>query len=244
MACGILLEIVYACGRLLPRSTRRRLLGLLRPSTRFRLARALMRWPRSISWRPAWPAGWWSTTDPSSRAVRLHNGRRVRDRGRWVLAEVSAEASPADLRQRNLDAVLEVVAGAAVPYFCLPSTDTRTVVGVRTPRPEDLLRLLADAPELAAARVAPIQTPLGGMVGVRVEDAVTGPAGDWTVGADHACELEFWRRQGDRLVGPRANPSGAALPADDPTVVAPSWVLSGHVPVSPDTPRVRTRAAL
>jgi hypothetical protein len=160
------------------------------------------------------------------------------------MAEVSADTSPADLRQRNLDAVLEVVAGAAVPYFCLPSDDTRTVVGVRTPRPEDLLRLLAEAPELAAARVEPIQTPLGGMVGVRVYHAVTDPAGDWTVGADHACELEFWRRQGDRLVGPRANPSGAALPADDPTVVAPSWVLSGHVPVSPDTPRVRTRAAL
>jgi hypothetical protein len=180
----------------------------------------------------------------TSRAADLPHGRRVRDQGRWVMAEVSAEASPPELRQRNLNAVLEVVANAAVPYFCLPSVDTRTVVGVRTPRPEDLLRLLAEAPELAAAQVEPIHTPRGGLVGVRVYHAVTDPTGDWTLGAQCACELEFWRREGDRLVGPQSNSSGASLPAEDPTVVAPSWVLSGHVPVSPEAPRVRTRAAL
>src|SRR4051794_22334946 len=113
MACGILLEIAYACARLLPRTIRRRLLGLLRPSTRFRIARRLMRWPGRgwPTWRP-WPARWWSATDQTSRPVDLPHGRRIRDGARWVMADVSTEANPSELRQRNLDAVLEVVAGA------------------------------------------------------------------------------------------------------------------------------------
>jgi hypothetical protein len=246
MARGILLELLFVCGRVLPRPLRRRLIDWLPPYRRLRLARQLMRWPAPITWRPPWPAAWWpgGRAEPLGRAPEVIGGRRVREHGRWVVAEVADDASPQALRQRNLDAVLDVVAGAAVPYFCLPSADTRTVVGVRTPRPEELLRLLADAPELAAARVEPVHAPWGGLIAVRVYHAVTDPAGELTLGREYACEVEFWRRQGEQLTGPRPNPSGTTLPADDPTVVAPAWVLSEHVPVSADAPRVRTRAAL
>ncbi|GAA1736351.1 stealth family protein [Luedemannella helvata] len=84
----------------------------------------------------------------------------------------------------------------------------------------------------------------GRIIGARVYFPATDPTGSWLLGAAYACEIEFWGRDETRLLAPRPNPMGTTLPITDQTVVAPEWVLNGHVPTSPQAPKVRTRAAL
>lgn len=153
-------------------------------------------------------------------------------RGR-VHAVVSTQASPAAVRQHNLDIVLGVLDEAGIQHFCLPGADLRSRVAVPQEHRDDALRTLHALPQ-TRAQVRPL--PAAGPAhrgpvtpaAVQVFQPVTDPDGTWVLGIQYRCDVEFWTRKGDELVSPgTATPNRA--PASDPTVAAPARVFSRFV---------------
>jgi hypothetical protein len=75
---------------------------------------------------------------------------------------------------------------------------------------------------------------------VRVCWPVTDPHGSLLLGAEFGCDVEFWRTDGDHLVGPRTNPVADVVPVDEPVTTAPESVFSAFAPIGDDV-RYRTR---
>ena len=169
-------------------------------------------------------------TDLAGRLVVDHGHREPRDRhsrrspgtrpsslgdGRGHGRRRPARPAPAQPRRRDARGdrrcgravLLPAAAPTPEPSWACAPPGRRTCSG-----------LLDQAPELSAARVEPIQTPVGGLVGVRVYHAVTDPAGEWTLGLDHACEIEFWR---GRAINWSARGPTRAAPACPPRI--PPW---------------------
>jgi hypothetical protein len=69
---------------------------------------------------------------------------------------------------------------------------------------------------------------------VRVCWPVTDPHGSLLLGAEFGCDVEFWRTDGDYLVGPRTNPVADVVAVDEPVTSAPESVFSAFSPARDD----------
>ena len=153
------------------------------------------------------------------------------------------DASPASVRRDNVDRVVTALDAAGVDWFRVPAKSfTHTAVAV----PEKARDLVLDLLEgLTAGGDGLLETVVGQKrrrAGVlRLSWPVTDSQGYLELGAEFGCEVEFWAERDGNLVGPRSNPVADVVPAGEPAVTAPEWVLSEFA--SPrDTARYRTRA--
>lgn len=146
-----------------------------------------------------------------------------------------------------------VLARESVPYFGVPSRNERSVIGVAAEDFDRVLRaLLAEA---AASSVELIWAkpkltderdgkPRAEPCGIMLYETCTDPRRRVMIGRDVACVVHSWRREGDRLVTDGGTVIGNQLPAEDPFVRVPTWVLDPVAPVTPDGPTQPTRSAL
>ncbi|GLY04873.1 MULTISPECIES: stealth family protein [Actinoplanes] len=218
--------------RLTPWSVRRRifeaaetrLLPRIAPERRLGFARTLM---------PLGPApvpGRRRRTRPGTLRVRTGDG--------WVIARVAADACPAGARRHNLDRVVRALDLADVDWFRVPAPDPlRTAVAVPASDRDRVLRLLRELAAEDSGRFTP------GPKTAAVCWPVTDPGGNLVLGAEHACEVEFWTGGADgRLHAPRRNPLADSVPADEPPVIAPETVF-GPFSSPGDSTGYRTRPA-
>ena len=133
---------------------------------------------------------------------------------------------PAATRRENLDRTLDTLTSAGVEWFRIPvSSLTHTGVAVDE---RDRARAIA----ALSGGNARFERVIPGRV-VRVSWPGAGaPA--------YGCEVEFWRRVGGTLAGPRSNPVADVIAADEPEIVVAEPVF-GPFGVPGTTRRYRTR---
>ncbi len=199
-----------------------RILPRMAPERRLRVARALMPIEPARHGRPA----------SAGQAIRVRSAR-----GR-LSARVVTATSPADVRRANLDRVAEALELAGVDWFRLPApTPGCTAVGVPESDRDLVVRILAGIAERDQGMIRR-SGPEGRVLAVFWP--VTDPGGSLVLGPEHACEVELWRVDGDRLVAPRPNPIADRIPLAEPMVAAPEPVFGAFC--SPDDSTVyRTR---
>jgi hypothetical protein len=191
-------------------------------SKQLRLARRMARWPREFR-QPR------TGTTP------------VRDEGRRVVARVAEDATPLAVARRNRDAVLGLLGRADVPFFLLPHVGLRSVVGVPVEYRDTVVDLI-----LAEANRSQADVVRGGQPHRATASAqdivpdlsvcypVTDPYGRWVIGQEYGCVIQFWERDGDRLVGPGADAELYSVPAWDPVVTVRESVLNPYLDGSTD----------
>jgi hypothetical protein len=202
-----------------------RVLPRVAPERRLRIARTLM---------PLGPARTGRAEDAT---------RRARTPAGVLTARVDPAAAPAEVRRRNLDRVVRALDEAGVDWFRVPARGaTRTAVAVRESGRADVLRLLRDltAEDHGSLRVVRPGRRRRDPEVVGVCWPVTDPGALLVLGHDLACEIEFWREQGERLVSPRRNPVADSIAADEPVTTAPEPVF-GSFSAPDDTTAYRTR---
>ncbi|GGK89681.1 stealth family protein [Mangrovihabitans endophyticus] len=156
------------------------------------------------------------------RMVRQAVPLPVRASGRRR-ARPDPTASPAGVRQDNLDRVVAALTEAGVDWFRVPNRClTRTAVAVPQ---TDRVRVKELLDRLVRTGHGVLETVH--RVGVlRASWPVTDPGGHLVLGTEYGCEVEFWRREDGVLVGPRSNPVADVIPADEPVAHAPEQVFS------------------
>ncbi|MBB2942202.1 hypothetical protein FB565_001915 [Actinoplanes lutulentus] len=214
----------WAVRRRIFTSAEKHLLPRVAPERRLGLARTLM--PLAPSRMP--------------RRSRVTSGGVLRVRG--VAARVANAASPAEVRRENLDRVAQALDAAGIDWFRLPApTPLKTVVAVPESGRERALELLR---ELAGRDQGRLRTVLeagrGNTQVVSVHWPVTDPDGSMLLGAEYACEIEFWRESGRKLIAPRRNPVADTISADEPPMIAPEPVF-GPFSSPDDVTGYRTR---
>ncbi|WP_307834826.1 stealth family protein [Paractinoplanes lichenicola] len=198
-----------------------RLLPLVPPPSRLRVARRIV----PLGPRPRLkPIG-----DAPSLRVRTPAGR--------LTARRRLEATPAAVRRENLDRVLDTLSSAGIEWFRIPVASlTRTGVAIDA---ADRARAMAALATMTAHGEGRLDRVRPGQV-VRVCWPVTDPKGRLTLGTAYGCEVEFWRREGGNLIGPRSNPVADVVPVDEPEIVVAEPVF-GPFGAPGTTRRYRTR---
>ncbi|MGW5847773.1 stealth family protein [Streptomyces sp. NPDC055254] len=149
---------------------------------------------------------------------------RVGDAG--DVAYVHPRATPLAAREWNRAAVANLLDHLGIGSFAVRGTsDHGTVVAVveedRMRLLEGLVRYLSSypghvtllrEPQAKAPRPVPSGDPqvwqdVTSAVGVQVSWYQTDPGGHLLLGHEYGCAIEFWKREGDRLVAPRPNRS-------------------------------------
>jgi hypothetical protein len=201
--------------------------------------------------------------------VRLRNAvvRRVRPPsapGEMQLAQIDDAGSPLAARSQNLDRVVDALDAAGVPYFRVPALRfERTTVAVPASSRDRAERVLAELiaagahsrPILPGPRVTVVGADVGAAlpeeppppvdpepepVATAVWWPVTDPGRRLLFGVQHACEIEYWQEQDDRLIGPRYNRSVEIIDAAEPEVQAGESVFGDfHSGASGRTYRTR-----
>ncbi|MEU4687839.1 stealth conserved region 3 domain-containing protein [Actinoplanes sp. NPDC023714] len=179
---------------------------------------------------------------PGRMPRRARSTRTGVARVRGVAARVVATATPAEVRRQNLDRVAQGLDAAGVDWFRLPApTPLGTVIAVTE---KDRDRVLALLRELAKRDHGRLRTVLAARRRVpRVVSVcwpVTDPDGSMLLGAEYACEVEFWREKDGRLIAPRRNQVADSIPAGEPSVIAPEPVF-GPFSSPDDVTGYRTR---
>lgn len=216
--------------RATPARLRHWLLARVSPSRRLWLVNRLLGSLRSR--RPA-PVG-------SSVRVRAHGGGRTR-----APAIVRDDASPLAAWQHNLDQVVAALTGAGIDFFCLPAdSDLRSAVAVSLDDQPKVLAALADSPGLAGAQVRLTSVDDGPGRVARVFQPVTNPTRTLVLDDRFACEVEFWRRSGPDLTGPRRRSTTCAAPVSADLTDAPASAFSRFVPYLQDGARYPTKPDL
>lgn len=181
--------------RLLPSSARRRLLGLLPAHRRMGLVQTLSR-----------PRGGDTVHRLGARVAVTDGGVRTR-------AEVVATATPLEQWHRNLTAVTTALHTAGIEYHCIRNDDhLRSTVAVLDDHRPAVQRLIRSAPALAGADVRVVQVQprrdqpdMAPTEVIQVCFPVTDARAGVVLGAQYACEIEFWSRHGDMVRAPRRN---------------------------------------
>ncbi|GAA1291552.1 exopolysaccharide phosphotransferase [Planotetraspora silvatica] len=150
-------------------------------------------------------------------------------------ALIREDASPLQAQRETLDIVCTLLSAAKVPYFCVrPMPGHPPVVAVSQRDRKRALTALASSgrPLLAArlpygkharglapdeiGRLRPLKRAaamLNDAWAIRVGMLFASPSRTLTLGPEHGCDLEFWAKQKNLLVAPRANPACAVVPA-------------------------------
>ncbi|MBQ0896586.1 stealth family protein [Micromonospora sp. U56] len=210
--------------RLLPPAARRRLLGLLPAHRRLRLVRTFTR-PRGGD-----------TVHPVGARVTVADG------GVRTKAEVVARATPLEMWHRNLVAVTSTLESAGIEYHCLRNDDyLRSSVAILVGQRDAVRRLVRSAPELSGAHVRTVevqpgrnQPDLAPAEVIQVWFPVTDARAGVVLGAQFACEIEFWTRVGDVVRAPRHNAVIDEAPARAEPVRVAAALLSHFVPEADD----------
>ena len=203
-----------------------RVLPRVAPERRLRIARTLM--PLGPSRAPARP-------DATTLRVRTTAG--------VLTARIDPAAAPAEVRRSNLDRVVRALDEAGVDWFRVPvRSPGRTAVAVAAPGRGEVMGLLRKlvATDHGSLRVVSPERRGRDAEVVAVCWPVTDPGGNLVLGHDLACEVEFWREQGGRLVSPRRNPVADSIPAAEPVTNASEPVF-GAFSAPDDTATYRTR---
>ncbi|MFU8850631.1 stealth family protein [Micromonospora sp. SL1-18] len=219
--------------RILPRAVRRWLLELLPKHRRLALVRTLTR------------RGGGDVVHPVGARVTVSDG------GARTEAEVVAAATPLEMWHGNLTAVTTALESAGIDYHCLRNDDyLRSSVAVLADRRAEVLRLIRTAPALSGAHVRAVevrpgrnQPDLGPAEVIQVWFPVTDVRAGVVLGADFACEIEFWTRVDDVVRAPRHNAVVDEAPAWAEPVRVAAALLSHFVP-EPDDHTYRTRRDL
>ncbi|KAB1941234.1 hypothetical protein F8271_14675 [Micromonospora sp. ALFpr18c] len=167
----------------------------------------------------------------------------VPDGGVRTQAEVVASATPLQLWHRNLAAVTAALETAGIDYHCLRNDDylRSTVAVLDDQRPAVLRRLVRSAPTLSGAHVRVVTVQPGRnqpdaapaevfQIWFPVTDAKAGVV----LGAQFACEIEFWTRHGDVVRAPRHNAVIDEAPAEAEKVRVAAALISHFVPEADD----------
>ncbi|GIJ24583.1 stealth family protein [Micromonospora lutea] len=210
--------------RLLPPALRRRLLHLLPEHRRLGLVR--------------------SFTRPRGSDVLHPVGTRVTvtDDGSRTEAEVVAAATPLEMWHRNLAAVTAALETAGIEYHCLRNDDyLRSSVAILVDQRDAVRRLVQSAPALSGAHVRSVevrpgrnQPDLAPTEVIQVWFPVTDVRAGVVLGAQFACEIEFWSRVGDVVRAPRHNAVIDEAPARAEPVRVAAALLSHFVPEADD----------
>ncbi|MEU5787345.1 stealth family protein [Micromonospora purpureochromogenes] len=210
--------------RLLPPAARRRLLAVLPANRRLRLVRTFTR-PRGGD-----------TVHPVGARVTVADG------GVRTEAEVVARATPLEMWHRNLVAVTSALESAGIEYHCLRNDDyLRSSVAILVGQRDAVRRLVRSAPELSGAHVRTVevqpgrnQPDLAPAEVIQVWFPVTDARAGVVLGAQFACEIEFWTRVGDVVRAPRHNAVIDEAPARAEPVRVAAALLSHFVPEADD----------
>ncbi|MCG5443692.1 stealth family protein [Micromonospora sp. NIE79] len=210
--------------RALPPPLRRRLVNLLPAHRRMGVVRTL-----------SGPRGG-GTVHPLGARVTVPDGG-VRTR-----AEVVATATPLELWHRNLTAVTSALESAGIDYHCLRNDDfLRSSVAVLDDHRATVSRLVRSAPALEGAHVRVVEVLPGRdqpeaapaevfQIWFPMTDARAGVV----LGAQFACEVEFWTRHDDVVRAPRHNAVIDEAPAGAEPVRVAAALLSHFVPEADD----------
>ncbi|GAA2704418.1 stealth family protein [Micromonospora olivasterospora] len=216
--------IVLKLYRALPQGVRRRLIDLLPRHRRLSLVRSLTR-----------PNG-------GDRVYPVGARVTVDDDGARTEAEVVTAATPLELWHRNLTAVTGVLEAAGIDHHCLRNDDyLRSSVAVLEDRRAEVLRLVRSARALSGAHVRVVEVRPGrnqpGLAPTEVIQVwfpVTDTRAIVTLGAQFACEIEFWTQVGDVVRAPRHNAVVDEAPARAEPVRVAAALLSHFVPEADD----------
>ncbi|NMO52559.1 hypothetical protein HH310_15325 [Actinoplanes sp. TBRC 11911] len=178
--------------------------------------------------------------DVRSRSGKAEKLRVRTPHGRLTARRVVA-ATPAAVRQGNLNRVIQALDNAGVSWFRVPvEALTSTAVAVRE---EDRGRVLAllkalDAARLEVVRLGRRSTRVTKRTAgvLRISWPVTDSNGNLVLGPEFGCEIEFWRTVDGSLTGPRSNPVADVVALDEPLVEAPEPVFGGFCDPADTTP--------
>ncbi|MEV2241150.1 stealth family protein [Micromonospora sp. NPDC049891] len=210
--------------RLLPPALRRRLLHLLPEHRRLGLVRTFTRPRGSDALHPV-----------GARVTVTDDGSRTE-------AEVVAAATPLEMWHRNLTAVTAALEAAGIEYHCLRNDDyLRSSVAILVDQRDAVRRLVRSAPALSGAHVRTVevrpgrnQPDLAPTEVIQVWFPVTDVRAGVVLGAQFACEIEFWSRVGDVVRAPRHNAVIDEAPARAEPVRVAAALLSHFVPEADD----------
>ncbi|MFG3696689.1 stealth family protein [Micromonospora sp. NPDC047620] len=210
--------------RLLPPAARRRLLHLLPAHRRLGLVRTFTR-PRGND-----------TVHP------LGSRLTVDDDGVRTEAEVVEAATPLEMWHRNLTAVTSALESAGFDYHCVRNDDyLRSSVAILLDQRDAVRRLVWSSPSLSGAHVRSIevqpgrnQPDLAPAEVIQVWFPVTDRRAGVVLGAQFACEIEFWTPVGDVVRAPRHNAVIDEAPVRAEPVRVAAALLSHFVPEADD----------
>ena len=150
-------------------------------------------------------------------------------------------ASPASVRRANVDRVVTALDAAGIDWFRVPAKSfTHTAVAVPEEDRDLVLALLTALTSGGDGQLETVRTAGRAKTVLRASWPVTDGNGLLELGAEFGCEVEFWAERDGNLVGPRSNPVADVVPAGEPVVSVPEWVLSEFA--SPhDSAEYRTR---
>jgi hypothetical protein len=185
--------------------------------------------------------------------VLAHTGDGV------AVARVVADATALYARRANLNAVIDALDRAGVPYFCVRGFHqlASTVAVPESARTAVLSALRAvgwDAPaylaEVVRNRPGPLR-PVADARSLRLLRRATvirfvlfwaDPSGGLVLGRGSGCDVEFWSEQDDTLLAPRPNRAADSVAADSCVVDLGEPAFTAMVAAtSPDAPRYLTR---
>ncbi|MBL1291558.1 stealth family protein [Streptomyces sp. For3] len=173
-------------------------------------------------------------------------------------AEVTEGLTPSVARATNLLRVTDVLERHGIPYFCVRGTSvTMTAVAVpagERQRAERALRVSALAagallaggaaggkPLHADQRASWAQTSEETIL--RIWWLLTDPGGQWTLGPNHACVIEYWTEDDGLLLAPVPNLTATAVVAAENPVRVPVSHFTGPVSgLVGAAPQVATRS--
>jgi hypothetical protein len=184
--------------------------------------------------------------------VLAHTGGGV------AVARVVVDATALYARRANLNAVIDALDRAGVPYFCVRGFHqlASTVAVPESARPA-VLSALRDVGREAPAYLAEVVRNRPGPM--RPADARTlrllqratvirfvlfwaDPSGGLVLGRGSGCDVEFWSEQDGTLLAPRPNRAADSVAVGSPVVDLGEPAFTAMVAAtSPDAPRYRTR---
>ncbi|WP_438488285.1 stealth family protein [Streptomyces sp. S186] len=177
--------------------------------------------------------------------------------GRPRIACVEERLSPETARRANLGAVTAALEAADIDHFCVRAETGGTTVAVSAEDRGRALRALAEFCRTRPAYFGP-QGEDGGRVipayriagwrryvkatSLRLFSYRTDPTHRLVLGPEHGCDIEFWKREGDRLIAPRRNSITESVPAQAPYLRVPMADFTAPHGTRDASPvRVRTR---